>query len=489
MRRNARVIPHPHFSPRVTPHAAAGISFGIRMKNGFKIAVVIPALNEERSIGKVIREIPGWVDDIVVVDNGSTDQTPAAAVAHGARVVREPRRGYGFACLAGIAALNAPDVIVFLDGDYSDYPAEMGDLVDPIVNGEADLISGSRVLGNREFGALTPQARFGNWLSCLLIRRFWKAEYTDLGPFRAIRATTLESLGMRDPTYGWVVEMQIKATQRRFRVREVPANYRRRIGKSKVSGTVKGVIGAGTKILAMIFQLRLAEMTERRPPHAERLILFTRFPTPGRAKTRLIPKLGPEGAAALHRELTEHAVRRVWDAKVARNLALDVRHADGAEREMRNWLGAHLDFRPQSDGDLGQRMATAFAEAFAAGARRVVIIGSDCPDLTSEIVCQAFAALETADLVLGPAADGGYYLIGLRRTVPELFQGVAWGGDAVFETTLRIARTRNLSVVTLATLADVDRPEDLPIWESARQAEVHSTPDNRAASSYVEQKA
>lgn len=229
------------------------------MKNGATIAVIIPALNEERAIGHVIAAIPDWVDDIIVADNGSTDRTADVARAHGARVVWEPRRGYGSACLAAMANLQAPDVVVFLDGDFSDYPEDMGLLVDPIVSGEADLVIGSRVRGWRQAGALTPQARFGNWLACALIRWFWNVRYTDLGPFRAVRYTTLKQLDMRDRDYGWTVEMQMKAAQSGVRVREVPVRYRRRIGKSKVSGTVRGVLGAGWKILSTIFRAALCQ--------------------------------------------------------------------------------------------------------------------------------------------------------------------------------------------------------------------------------------
>lgn len=218
------------------------------------IAVIIPALNEAAAIGRVVSAIPAWVDDVIVVDNGSTDGTGEVARRRGARVIREPQRGYGTACLAGIAALHNPDVVVFLDGDFSDLPQEMGLLVDPIITGEAQLVIGSRVLGPREPGALSPQARFGNWLSCLLVRLFWGARFTDLGPFRAIAYAALLSLGMQDRNYGWHIEMQIKGVSRGLKILEVPVSYRRRIGKSKVSGTVRGVLGAGTKILLTIFR-------------------------------------------------------------------------------------------------------------------------------------------------------------------------------------------------------------------------------------------
>jgi glycosyltransferase involved in cell wall biosynthesis len=224
------------------------------MKAGARISVIIPTLNEEAAIGRVIAAIPAFVDDVVVADNGSTDGTRDVAAGLGARVVREPRRGYGAACLAGLAALADPDIVVFLDGDYSDYPEEMGSLVDPILRGEADLVIGSRVLGEREAGALTPQARFGNWLACVLIWLIWRVKYTDLGPFRAVRYTSFRALGMQDKDYGWTVEMQIKAAARGLKVQEVPVRYRKRLGRSKISGTIRGIVGAGVKILATIGQ-------------------------------------------------------------------------------------------------------------------------------------------------------------------------------------------------------------------------------------------
>ena len=222
------------------------------MRLGQRIAVVIPALNEERAIGRVLAEIPSWVDQVVVADNGSRDRTAEVAAGGGAVVVHEPEPGYGAACLKGIAAADDADIIVFLDGDYSDYPAEMAVLVDPIASGDCDMVIGSRVLGRREAGSLTPQQRFGNGLATWLIRLIWGVAFTDLGPFRAIRRSALAKLQMCDRTYGWTVEMQIKAAILGLRCREVPVSYRRRIGVSKVSGTIKGTVLAGTKILSLI---------------------------------------------------------------------------------------------------------------------------------------------------------------------------------------------------------------------------------------------
>jgi glycosyltransferase involved in cell wall biosynthesis len=222
------------------------------MRGNARLAVIIPALNEAAAIGRVLAAIPGWVDEVLVVDNGSTDATAAVAQKQGARVIWEPQRGYGAACLAGINALTTPDIVVFLDGDYSDHPEEMDRLVDPLVENNADLVIGSRVLGQRQPGALTPQARFGNWLACLLIRLIWRVRYSDLGPFRAIGFPALQLLNMQDRDYGWTVEMQIKAAARHLRILEVPVSYRLRVGQSKISGTIRGVVGAGAKILATI---------------------------------------------------------------------------------------------------------------------------------------------------------------------------------------------------------------------------------------------
>jgi glycosyltransferase involved in cell wall biosynthesis len=217
-----------------------------------RIGVVIPALDEEQAVALVIGDIPEWVDDIVVVDNGSRDRTAEFARAAGARVVREDERGYGAACHAGIRALKGADIVVFLDGDYSDDPAEMVTLVDPISAGKADLVVGSRVTGKAEPGALTPQQRFGNWFACLLMRRLWGVAYTDLGPFRAICRDALDRLGMIDRSYGWTVEMQIKSVKAGLRCMEVPVSYRPRVGRSKISGTIRGSVAAGVTILTWI---------------------------------------------------------------------------------------------------------------------------------------------------------------------------------------------------------------------------------------------
>lgn len=217
------------------------------------VAVIIPVLNEAEALPRVLGAMPDWVGHVIVADNGSTDGSGDIAKAAGAIVVREPRRGYGSACLKALAALPEDvGIVVFMDGDASDDAADMTALVEPIRCGEADLVLGSRVLGERERGSLTPQQIFGNALACTLIRLVWGVRFTDLGPFRAIGRKALDSLLMADKDYGWTVEMQVRAAKLKLRCREVPARYRRRIGTSKVSGTIRGVIGAGTKILYVI---------------------------------------------------------------------------------------------------------------------------------------------------------------------------------------------------------------------------------------------
>ncbi len=232
------------------------------MREDRRISVIIPAQDEEGAIAKVIAAVPSWVDDIVVADNASADQTAECARAAGAQVVRETEPGYGAACLAGIAALGPTDVVVFVDGDHSDYPEDMASLVDPILAGRADLVIGSRALGEREAGSMTPPQLFGNWLATRLIRLVWGVRYTDLGPFRAVAAEQLDRLGMVDRTYGWTVEMQIKAIEKCLRVLEVPVRYRRRIGVSKISGTVRGTVMAGVKILSIVGRHGLRRLAE-----------------------------------------------------------------------------------------------------------------------------------------------------------------------------------------------------------------------------------
>jgi len=225
-----------------------------------RVAVIIPAHNEAASLPRVLGAIPrGLVEEIVVVDNASTDRTAESARAGGATLLHEPRRGYGAACLRGLDHLRTrrPEVVVFLDADCSDRPEEMPLLLEPIARGEADLVIGSRLRGTRERGALLPQARLGNRVATILLRLLYGGRFTDLGPFRAIRFESLLRLGMVDRDFGWTVEMQVKALLAGLRVREVPVSYRRRVGRSKITGTLSGSVKAGVKILWTIGRYRL----------------------------------------------------------------------------------------------------------------------------------------------------------------------------------------------------------------------------------------
>lgn len=226
------------------------------------IHVIIPVFNEEKSIGLVLADIPkDWVQEVIVCNNGSSDNTAEVALAAGATVVYQPNKGYGNACLKGMEYIQQkptaeqPDILVFLDGDYSDYPEELPLLIEPIVAQGIDLVIGSRLSsGKAEKGSLTPQQVFGNWLATFLIRHLYTYHFTDLGPFRAIRWSSLLQLKMVDRNYGWTVEMQIKAAKQKLRCTEIGVRYRKRVGVSKVSGTVKGTILAGYKILYTIFK-------------------------------------------------------------------------------------------------------------------------------------------------------------------------------------------------------------------------------------------
>ena len=223
------------------------------------VYVIIPAFNESLSISKVINDIPkDLVTETIVVDNGSTDDTGNIAENHGATVLLENRKGYGFSCLRGMDYLNSKakpdDIIIFLDGDYSDFPEEISMLINPIIHSGYQMVIGSRVLGEHQSGSLLPQQIAGNWLATKLMELFFNAKFTDLGPLRAIRWNALKKINMNDKTFGLTVEMQIKAAKNKLRCTEVPVSYRKRIGKSKVSGTIKGTFMAGYKILLTIFK-------------------------------------------------------------------------------------------------------------------------------------------------------------------------------------------------------------------------------------------
>jgi glycosyltransferase involved in cell wall biosynthesis len=248
-------------TPLIDPHKTAQPEGPATLPGTPRVAVVIPAWNEEGSIGRVIDDLPaGWVQRVVVADNNSTDYTADVARKFGATVVPAARQGYGSACLAGLAYLEAlppaeqPSIVVFIDADYSDHPQQLPMLVEPIARDQADFVIGSRMLKRQPRGALLPQAVFGNALACALMRLFFSVRYTDLGPFRAIAWDKLRALHMADTGFGWTVEMQIKAARQQLRIREVPVDYRPRIGYSKITGTIGGSMRAGYRIIYTILK-------------------------------------------------------------------------------------------------------------------------------------------------------------------------------------------------------------------------------------------
>ena len=232
-----------------------------------KSAIIIPALNEELAIAGVVEGVIDRVDRVIVVDNGSTDQTAKRAADSGAQVINEPMPGYGRSCLAGVAAAGDADIYVFMDGDGADDPNDLDRILDPILNHNVDLVIGSRLSGTVEKGALTIPQRLGNTLACTLMKWFWNSQFTDLGPFRAITAQAYRRLDMAAPTFGWTIEMQARAVKRGLTCAEVPVSYRRRIGISKISGTVNGVVKAGAHILGVVGREAITGLFEKKPTH------------------------------------------------------------------------------------------------------------------------------------------------------------------------------------------------------------------------------
>ena len=444
-----------------------------------RIMAIIPALNEQSAIGRVLQRLPEWIEPIVV-DNGSTDRTAEIARSCGAKVIHEPDRGYGAACLAGIKAASSADILVFIDADDADDPADIPALVAPIVFRQADMVIGSRLLGGAQPGSLTLPQHFGNRLACFLMRLFWGARFSDLGPLRAIAADKLALLNMSDRRFGWTVQMQIRALRRGLRCGEISVAYHRRVGVSKISGTLRGVLGAGAGILTMV--AREALRPDKPLRTTERLIIFARLPVPGFTKTRLIPAIGAEAAAKLQTQMTHHILDVARKFTADTGAEVEVRFTGGEAHEMSAVFGRDFTLISQGDGDLGHRMRQAAKDAFDQGIKRVVIIGTDCPQLTPALLQQGIQILKSHDAVIGPAFDGGYYLIGMSLFSPTLFQGISWGTENVLRQTLLNANAAALRVGLLKPLSDVDHPEDIAVWHSLRTA---PTNNNKPAISVI----
>jgi rSAM/selenodomain-associated transferase 1 len=510
---------------------------------GCSTSVVIPALNEEPVIGQVVtrlRECPALqlagITDIVVVDNGSDDGTAAVARAAGARVVSEPRRGYGRACLAGVLAATDAEVIVLMDGDGSDVPEDILRVWEPVRAGVADLAMGSRTRGRCEPGALTPQQRVGNAVGALLLRLLYGVRVSDLGPLRAIRRETLLRLEMQEMSYGWPTEMLAKAGRLGLKIQELPVDYRRRAGgSSKVAGTLKGTMKASWRILRTIARYRrwqpgdcagaamgrqdahpsgwhggatgpalartgeyrtivyapgkAAEQQEvlaSRPRQA--LFIVARLPLVGQTKTRLGQAIGHEAATRLYRAFLDDLGKRF--AQAARRDGYDLfwfyaAPDEASEAAFAACVPTGGGLIPQESGDFGARLWQGFEALGRRGYERIVVLGSDSPHVPAAWVAQAFAALETDDVVIGPARDGGYYLLGQRGAPVDLFRGITMSTPTVYAETLARAEAAGLSVALAPATFDIDEADDLSrlhvALRSAPSSEADCAPATQAA--------
>jgi rSAM/selenodomain-associated transferase 1 len=434
-------------------------------------AIVIPALNEAPVIGRVVRGLracralqEAGITDLVVVDNGSADGTGEVARAAGARVVQEPRRGYGRACLTGVQAAKRADVIILMDGDGSDVPEDVVRVWQPVQTGVADLAMGSRVRGQCEPGALTPQQRVGNAVGTTLLRWLYGVRVSDIGPLRAIRRETLLRMEMNEMTYGWSAEMLAKAGRLGLRVSEVPVDYRRRAGgTSKVAGTLSGTVKASYRILRTIARYRRWQPVSQK----QALFIVARLPIAGQAKTRLGAAIGAEAATALYRAFLQDLGERFTCAAARDGYDLYWFYAapdELGQEAFAEEVPAGGRLLRQEGPDFATRLWHGFQALSERGYGRIVVIGSDSPHLPAAWVAQAFAALASHDVVIGPALDGGYYLLGQRvkRSAPaDLFSGITMSTATVYEETAARARAARLSVALTPVTFDIDQYDDL----------------------------
>lgn len=432
-----------------------------------KVAIVIPALDEEAALRQLLPEIPqDFARWVIVADNGSTDATAAVARAAGAIVANEPKRGYGRTCLKGFqtACELGADIVVFMDGDGSDDPADLPLMLTPVREGHADMVIGSRVSKRSERGAILPQARLGNWLVSRLLHFFYGVRLSDIGSFRVIRCPALQALHMQEMTFGWPVEMVVKAAKAHYRVKELPIHYRRRShGRSKVAGTVIGSIKAAYYMLRTTFRY-IGSAGEEHPKKRSdtALVVIARYPEAGKTKTRLARSLGDEATAQLYSAFLTDIAQRfsgqdydlLWTYTPA-----DVDY-DTFVATLAPGFASSITCFPQQGASLGERLLHAFAWTREQGYSRTVLIGSDSPHISRAIVDNARTALNEADVVLGPADDGGYYLIAMHQP-HDVFSGIPMSTSTVMQMTIEKAEGQGLTVQCTTPLFDVDELPDL----------------------------
>ena len=442
------------------------------------LAIVMPALNEEGAIGPQIAALRSHftrsalpAPRILVVDNGSTDGTASVAHAAGAEVITEPRRGYGYACLAGVQAAAGADVVLLMDADGSDDLAGAGRVAEVVLRGEADLAMGTRTLGRAETHSLTPQQRMGNAIGALLLRLLYGVRVSDIGPTRAIRRSALLQLDMREMGYGWSVEMLAKAARAGLRIRELPVDYRARTaGRSKVSGTLRGTLLASQHILITILRYRRWRVPQTCPRRA--LFVVVRVPTHGMTKTRLGRSIGHEAATKLYAAFVQDLGARLTSA--ARRDGYDLYWfyagpAGAGTAAIERLLPPDSRLLPQVGAGFGERLLHGFRALRARGYDEIAVLGSDSPHIPSGWIRDAFDALTTHDVLLGPARDGGYYLLALRarREIDDLFTGITMSTPTVCAETIeratRLGHTLRLGRMTF----DVDEVSDLRTLHNA----------------------
>ncbi|MFI5266044.1 MAG: TIGR04282 family arsenosugar biosynthesis glycosyltransferase [Chloroflexota bacterium] len=456
------------------------------------VAVVIPVFNEETAIGHVVSAIPRHlVDEIIVVDGGSRDRTAEVARESGARVLVEQRRGYGRACATGAQAARS-EILAFLDGDGSDDSAALGQLLELVTDRKVDLALGAR--GRAEAGALPAHAVLGNRLAAGLISARWGQPITDLPSFKVIRRDKLLALNMTEATYGWTIEMIVKAARRGYRLAEVPLDYRRRMGgESKVSGNLSTSLKASYAILSTLARHGFGRSRGEPLIRRRALVLMAKAPIPGQAKTRLAATLGAETAARIHEAFLRTSLRTAREVcDVVTLMGPDQRHAEALRPLAPNGVHVWAQQRP----GLMAGISEAFEQATASGASDVVVGETDSPNLPLVHLQAAFQLLERRGpgIVLGPCADGGYYLVGVvgldDATTRTLFEGEAYDSSTICQRTAERARSLGLWVELAPEWYDVDTINE---FEQLR-AELEAMPDGqfgdlRAALAGLEQEA